>query len=172
MGPPKSRDRVSDGEQEREGESSWAGEMGLGIAAGAGAPKLRLSACGWTCRGAPGMWILGAVMAHFFLSCGVYGRLWFWHAVPVSASPQTHGLGMPFPAAQGSAPKVRGLGRCCCRWLPQHPFPVMVEPRCGCSVVPVRRYKAADILFQVRLTMKMCWTLERDVLSTQSSLQA
>lgn len=101
MGPPKSRDRVSDGEQEREGESSWAGEMGLGIAAGAGAPKLRLSACGWTCRGALGMWILGAVMAHFFLSCGVYGRLRFWHAVPVSASPQTHRLGMIVPCGTG-----------------------------------------------------------------------
>ena len=41
-GTPKNRDGVSDGEQEREGESSWAGEMGLGIAARAGAPKLRL----------------------------------------------------------------------------------------------------------------------------------
>lgn len=40
---PKNREGVSGGEQERQGESRRAGEMGLGIAAGAGAPKLSLS---------------------------------------------------------------------------------------------------------------------------------
>lgn len=77
-----------------------------------------------------------------------------------------------FLVAWGSAPNVQGLGGCCHWWLPQDPFPVTMELRCGCSAVPFCRCRASDILFQVRLTTKMCWTLERDVLSTQSSLQA
>lgn len=31
-------------------------------------------------------------MARFLSSWGVFGRLWFWHTVPVPASPQMHGL--------------------------------------------------------------------------------
>jgi len=106
-GTPKTRGEVGDGEQE--GESDGTGEMGLGITAGAGAPKLHLSTCGWTHRGAPGMWILGAVMARFFSSYGVYGRLWFWRAVPVS--PQPRGLGMTDPCGTGVCSRGQRAGR-------------------------------------------------------------
>lgn len=110
-GTPKTRDGVSDGEREREGESGWAGELGLGIAAGAGASKLHLSMWGWTCRGALGLWILGAVTARFFSSCSVHGWLWFWHTVPVSASPQTCGLGMMVPCGTGVCSQGPRAGR-------------------------------------------------------------
>lgn len=160
------------GRQGREGEGSQAGEVGLEIASGTEAPRLHLSLCGWTCRSAPGMWILEAVMACFSLSCGVYGLLWFWHTGPVSASPQRHGSGMKVPCGTGvCSQSLRAV------WvLSLVTFPESLSSEdvakmwLPCS--PVCWYKAANILFQVGLMMKMCWTLERDVLSTQSSLQA
>lgn len=107
-----------------------------------------------------------------FWSWGVYGLLWFWHTVPVSASPQMHGLSM----------KVSCGTRVCSQslraaWaLSLVAFSESPSKEDGAKVwlacSPFCWYKAANILFQVGIMMKMCWTLERDILNTQSSLQA
>lgn len=101
---------MSNGETRREREGGQAGELGLGITSGAEAPRLHLSLCGWACHSAPGMRILEEAMACFFSSCGVYGLLWFWLTVPVSASPQMHGLGMKVPCGTGVCPQSLRAG--------------------------------------------------------------
>lgn len=133
---PKNREGVSDVEQERQGESRRAGEMGLGNAAGAGAPKLSLSMCSWLavvrreCGFWEWSWLASSQAGVFLAGCGFGTRFLF------QLLPRCMVWIWSFSVAHGSVPKVPGLGGYCHPWLPQDPFPMMMELRCGCSPIP------------------------------------